>query len=98
MPQHLSLLIDRFLLDLKKVSVSLGKNRVTTHWEDQKELQDRFPDLTVIPNQRWVESEGIFTSGGISAGIDLSLHLVQVLSDRELALRTAKQMEYNWNQ
>jgi transcriptional regulator GlxA family with amidase domain len=76
----------------------LGKNRVTTHWEDQKELQDRFPDLTVIPNQRWVESEGIFTSGGISAGIDLSLHLVQVLSDRELALRTAKQMEYNWNQ
>jgi transcriptional regulator GlxA family with amidase domain len=76
----------------------LGKNKVTTHWEDQKELQDRFPDLTVIPNQRWVESEGIFTSGGISAGMDLSLHLVQVLSDRALALRTAKQMEYNWNQ
>ena len=76
----------------------LGKNKVTTHWEDQKELQSRFPDLTVIPNQRWVESEGIFTSGGISAGMDLSLHLVQVLSDRALALRTAKQMEYNWNQ
>ena len=76
----------------------LGKNKVTTHWEDQKELQNRFPDLTVIPNQRWVESEGIFTSGGISAGMDLSLHLVQVLSDRALALRTAKQMEYNWNQ
>ena len=76
----------------------LLKNRVTTHWEDQKELQDRFPDLTVIPDQRWVESEGIFTSGGISAGIDLSLHLVQVLSNEELALRTAKQMEYKWNQ
>ena len=76
----------------------LGKNRVTTHWEDQKELQDRFPSLAVIPNQRWVESEGIFTSGGISAGMDLSLHLVQVLSDQALALRTAKQMEYNWNQ
>jgi len=76
----------------------LGKNKVTTHWEDQKELQNRFPDLTVIANQRWVESEGIFTSGGISAGMDLSLHLVQVLSDQALALRTAKQMEYNWNQ
>ena len=76
----------------------LGKNKVTTHWEDQKELQNRFPDLTVIANQRWVESEGIFTSGGISAGMDLSLHLVEVLSDRALALRTAKQMEYNWNQ
>jgi len=76
----------------------LGKNRVTTHWEDQEELQNRFPDLTVIPNQRWVESEGIFTSGGISAGIDLSLHLVQVLADLDLALRVAKQMEYSWNQ
>ena len=76
----------------------LGEKKVTTHWEDQKELQNRFPDLTVIANQRWVESEGIFTSGGISAGMDLSLHLVQVLSDRALALRTAKQMEYNWNQ
>ena len=76
----------------------LGKNRVTTHWEDQEELQNRFPDLTVIANQRWVESEGIFTSGGISAGIDLSLHLVQVLADLDLALRVAKQMEYNWNQ
>jgi transcriptional regulator GlxA family with amidase domain len=76
----------------------LGGKKVTTHWEDQKELQNRFPDLTVIANQRWVESEGIFTSGGISAGMDLSLHLVQVLSDRALALRTAKQMEYNWNQ
>ena len=76
----------------------LGGNNVTTHWEDQKELQDRFPELNVIPDQRWVESEGIYTSGGISAGIDLSLHLVQVLSDQELALRTAKQMEYKWNQ
>ena len=76
----------------------LRKNRVTTHWEDQKELQDRFPELTIIPNQRWVESGGIFTSGGISAGIDLSLHLVQILANQELAFRTAKQMEYNWNQ
>ena len=76
----------------------LGKNKVTTHWEDQKELQNRFPSLAVIPNQKWVESEGIFTSGGISAGIDLSLQLVQVLADLDLALRTAKQMEYNWNQ
>ena len=76
----------------------LGGNNVTTHWEDQKELQDRFPELNVIPDKRWVESEGIYTSGGISAGIDLSLHLVQLLSDQELALRTAKQMEYKWNQ
>jgi transcriptional regulator GlxA family with amidase domain len=43
--------------------------------------------------------EGKFvTSGGISAGIDMSLHLVERLAGRELALRTARQMEYRWEE
>ena len=36
------------------------------------------------------------TSGGISAGIDMSLYLVSELADRALARRTALQMEYRW--
>jgi len=36
----------------------------------------------------------VFTSGGISAGIDLSLHLVEVLARLELARDTARQMEF----
>ena len=36
----------------------------------------------------------LFRSAGISAGIDLSLHLVEVLAGRELAVRTARQLDY----
>jgi len=38
------------------------------------------------------------TSAGISAGIDMSLHLVERLVSRELALLTAKQMDVVWNE
>jgi transcriptional regulator GlxA family with amidase domain len=74
----------------------LSSGEVTTHWEDQAELGLRFPRLQVIPNKRWIRNQDTFTSGGISAGIDLSLHLVEVLASRELALATARQMEFRW--
>ena len=76
----------------------LSSGEVTTHWADQAELGLRFPQLQVIPNKRWVRNQDTFTSGGISAGIDLSLHLVEVLASRELALATAKQMEFRWDE
>jgi transcriptional regulator GlxA family with amidase domain len=43
-----------------------------------------------------VDNDTIVTSGGISAGIDMSLHLVARLETEELAVKTARQMEYNW--
>ncbi len=76
----------------------LTDQRVTTHWEDQQALQARWPALRVESARRWVRDGDLFTSGGISAGIDLSLHLVEVLAGRELALATAHQMEYRWHE
>jgi transcriptional regulator GlxA family with amidase domain len=70
--------------------------RVTTHWEDQAELAEMFPSLEVIEGPRWVEQNKLFTSAGISAGIDLSLHLVSRLCSSELASATARQMDYPW--
>lgn len=70
--------------------------RVTTHWEDQDALASRWPDLTVERDRRWVRDGNVITSGGISAGIDMSLHLVELLTDRDLAVATARQMEYSW--
>lgn len=69
---------------------------VTTHWEDQQELADLFPSLTVRNGPRWVEQGKIATSAGIAAGIDLSLHLVSQLHSPELARLTARQMDYPW--
>ena len=73
-----------------------SNERVTTHWEDIAELRERFPTLDVVDDARWVDNGHIVTSAGISAGIDMSLHLVERLAGRELALRTARQMDFAW--
>ncbi len=69
----------------------------TTHWEDIDALRKSYPDLTVHEAVRWVDEGAVVTSGGISAGIDMSLHLVSKLHSLELAEKTARQMEFNWN-
>lgn len=82
---------------LARAGVLEGK-RATTHWEDLDDLQRDFPNIQVLKNRRWVDEGSVVTSGGISAGIDMSLHLVERLAGRELALATARQMEYVWNE
>lgn len=76
----------------------LDGRTVTTHWEDIPDLRARFPALTVKEDCRWVDEGEIVTSGGISAGIDMSLHLVARLAGRELAVATARQMEVEWRE
>lgn len=71
-------------------------HQVTTHWEDIDDLQNSFPALDVLTEVRWVDQGRIVTSGGISAGIDMSLHLVSRLHSEVLAVKTAKQMEFLW--
>ena len=74
----------------------LSNHKVTTHWEDTPDLRKSYPNLEVLENQRWVDEGTIITSGGISAGIDMSLHLVSKIHGLELAEKTAKQMEFDW--
>ncbi len=69
---------------------------VTTHWEDIVDLQNQYPTLKVLENQRWVQAGKYVTSGGISSGIDMSLFLVCELASESLANKTAHQMEYHW--
>lgn len=72
---------------------------VTTHWEDLDDLCRAHPTLDVRADRRWVLHDGprpCYTSGGISAGLDLSLHLVERMAGRALAERTARQLDYRW--
>lgn len=71
---------------------------VTTHWEDLGDLRRQHPALQVREGVRWVEHGTLLTSAGISAGIDMSLHLVARLAGQALAERTARQMDYRWLQ
>jgi transcriptional regulator GlxA family with amidase domain len=82
---------------LAKANVITHHN-VTTHWEDIADLASQYPDLCVKENTRWVDEGNVVTSGGISAGIDMSLHLVSKLTSKLLAEETAKQMEFDWRQ
>ena len=76
----------------------LDGQQATTHWEDIDDLRAAFPRVDVPADRRWIDNGRIVTSGGISAGMDMSLHLVERLAGRELAARTALQMEYDWNE
>lgn len=81
---------------------------VTTHWEDQAELAQLFPALTVQSEVRYLHASWpqpptaaaktlqLWSSGGISAGIDLSLELVAHFASDALAAATARQMEFRW--
>ncbi len=68
----------------------------TTHWEDIPHLRAMFPALDVKEDVAWVDNGRIITSAGISAGIEMALHLVTKLAGKDLALRTARQMQYTW--
>ncbi len=71
---------------------------VTTHWDHIGKLKQSFPGLVVKENVRWVDNGHVVTSAGISAGIDMSLHLVGRLAGEEHAVKTARRMEYDWRQ
>jgi transcriptional regulator GlxA family with amidase domain len=69
----------------------------TTHWEDIPDLRAMFPALDVREDIAWVDNGRVVTSAGISAGIEMALHLVTKLAGKELAVKTARQMQYAWN-
>jgi transcriptional regulator GlxA family with amidase domain len=75
----------------------LDGRRVTTHWEDIDDLRRMFPAVKVETGRRWIDEGPIVTSAGISAGLDMSLHLVERLGGADLAVRTARQMDYDWH-
>lgn len=82
---------------LARAGLLKGK-KATTHWEDLDDLKAMFPNTNVVENVRWVDEGHIVTSAGISAGIDMSLHLVRRLVDNDLAEKTARQLEFDWTQ
>ena len=68
----------------------------TTHHEDVDALGERIGSDRDV-RARWVDAGRVVTSGGLSSGIAMALHLVERLADRALAERTARQIEYDWD-
>ena len=70
----------------------LDGRRATTHWSVAALLQQRFPALDVDADAIFVRSGNIWTSAGVTAGIDLALAFVEEDFGRELALEVASDM------
>ncbi len=69
--------------------------KATTHWASIQTFKKDFPNVEVMENVKFVDEGHIITSAGISAGINMSFHIVKNLLGVEIAEETAKNMEYD---
>ena len=70
----------------------LEGKRVTTHWARAEELQQRHPELDLDAQSIFVNDGRIWTSGGVTAGIDLALALIEADFGHQLAIAIARQL------
>ena len=66
-----------------------------THHEVYEHMKEIVPTGKPRRKQRFINTGKIYTSGGISAGIDLAFHIVEKLLGKKVAKLTATYMEYN---
>lgn len=70
----------------------LNGRRVTTHWNVAQELAQRYPELRVDADRIYLRDGNVYTSAGVTAGMDLALAMVEEDHGRELALRVAREL------
>jgi transcriptional regulator GlxA family with amidase domain len=68
----------------------LHNKRATTHWAFASDLQKKYPDVKVDANPIWIQDGNIYTSAGVTAGIDLALAMVEEDQGASLALDVAR--------
>jgi len=74
----------------------LNGHHATTHWRSLDWMRESFPAVTVDCDRHVVEDGSVFTSAGISAGIDMALKVVARHYGEQIARSTAKHMEYRY--
>jgi transcriptional regulator GlxA family with amidase domain len=70
----------------------LDGRRATTHWRFCRQLAERYPRVAVDPDPIFVRDRRVYTSAGVTAGMDLALALVEEDHGREVALGVARQL------
>lgn len=70
----------------------LDGRRATTHWRRTPDFQKRFPNVKLLPDRIFVQDGPIWTSAGITAGIDLALALIAADLGEEVARQTAQEL------
>jgi len=70
----------------------LNGRRVTTHWKYAADLAARFPELKVDADALYIRDGKFYTSAGVTAGIDLSLALIEEDFGSQIALTVAREL------
>ncbi|MGJ5815853.1 GlxA family transcriptional regulator [Paludibaculum fermentans] len=68
----------------------LDRKQVATHWRFANDLAERYPQIDVNPKPIWIRDGKVYTSAGVTAGIDLALALVEEDLGGALALTIAR--------
>src|SRR5919201_1072354 len=68
-------------------------NKIAWDW-----VLQQGPRVRWMRQARWVDDGNIITSSGVSAGIDMALSLIARLHGRDMALASARNMEYRWHE
>jgi transcriptional regulator GlxA family with amidase domain len=70
----------------------LDGKRVATHWAFVNEFSSRFPKVSIDGNPIWIRDGNIYSSAGVTSGIDLSLALVEEDHGQKVALEVARML------
>jgi putative intracellular protease/amidase len=84
-----ALLAKAGILDGKKAT----SNKLAFDW-----VAAQGPNVTWIREARWVEDGSIFTSSGVSAGMDMTLGLIQHIYGRDTSVQISRRAEYTWHE
>jgi transcriptional regulator GlxA family with amidase domain len=70
----------------------LDGRSATTHWQHASELAERFPAAKIVPDRIFVQDGALWTSAGVTAGIDLAMKLIEDDHGRDVALAVARRL------
>lgn len=73
----------------------LARRPATTHWESLELLHELDPSIDVQESARFVDDGDVITSAGVSAGIDMALHLVARLAGADRARAVRRDVQYD---
>lgn len=82
---------------LAKAGILKGK-RATSNKRAFKWVTEQNEDVLWIKETRWIKDGNVYTSSGVSAGMDMALGFVEDLVGKEKALEICQSIEYFWNE
>jgi transcriptional regulator GlxA family with amidase domain len=70
----------------------LNGKKCTTHWKRTTELKERFPLINLVEDVLFTEDSGIYTSAGVTAGIDMALFIIGKIRDDNFSFQVAREL------